>query len=187
MTRWFEDIPVGEIFALGSHTFTAGEIVSFGARFDPQYFHLDAEAARSSHFAGLIASGWHTVCVGHRLFVDALDAESHRITAAGGKPGVAGPSPGVGRMVFRTPVRPGDTVTYQLSITGKRISKSKPGWGILSEELDATNQDGALVYHSEFAGFVMRRNYRPSLPQRLGMWMASAPGLRRLVARAARR
>jgi len=181
MTRWFEDIPVGEVFDLGSHTFTEAEIIRFGTRFDPQYFHLDADASAHTHFGGIIASGWHTACVGHRHLVDALDAESERIRAAGGKPGIAGPSPGVDHMTFKTPVRPGDTVHYALTIADKRISKSKRGWGILSERIEATNQNGELVYRAELAGFVMRRNYRPTLSARFGMWMATTPVLRHLI------
>jgi hypothetical protein len=36
MTRWFEDIVENETFALGSHTFTAEEIIRFGKLYDPQ-------------------------------------------------------------------------------------------------------------------------------------------------------
>ena len=75
MTRWYEDIAVGEPFPLGSHDFTEAEIIRFAQLYDPQYFHLDPEAARQSHFGGLVASGWHTVTVGHRHMVDALFAE----------------------------------------------------------------------------------------------------------------
>jgi acyl dehydratase len=67
MTRWFEHIVIGEVFPLGEHVFTADEIVRFGKLYDTQYFHTDPEAATHSHFGGLVASGWHTVVVGHRL------------------------------------------------------------------------------------------------------------------------
>src|SRR5690606_33277949 len=64
MTRWFEDIVIDEAFSLGSHTFEQAEIIAFARQYDPQYFHLDPEAAKHSHFGGLVASGWHTVSVG---------------------------------------------------------------------------------------------------------------------------
>lgn len=35
---------------LGSHTFTAEEIVTFARKYDPQRFHVDPEAARHSNF-----------------------------------------------------------------------------------------------------------------------------------------
>ena len=84
MTRWFEDIVENESFPLGSHTFTAEEIIRFGKLYDPQYFHIDPEAAKHSHFGGLVASGWHTVSIGHRKMVDALEAEEDRLRAEGG-------------------------------------------------------------------------------------------------------
>ncbi len=117
MTRWFEDITIDEVFALGSHHFTEAEIIHFGKLYDPQYFHIDPEAAKFSHFGGLVASGWHTVSVGHRRMVDALFAEEDRLRGLGQEPGVSGPSPGVNRMDFKAPVRPGDTVTYTLVVT----------------------------------------------------------------------
>ena len=107
-----EDIVIDESFPLGSKTFTEEEIIRFGKLYDPQYFHVDPEAAKHSHFGGLIASGWHTVAVGHRKMVDALFAEEERLRGLGQEPGVSGPSPGVNTMQFKAPVRPGDTVTY---------------------------------------------------------------------------
>jgi len=182
VTRWFEDIALNEPFPLGSHTFTTEEIIRFGKLYDPQYFHTDPEAAKHSHFGGLIASGWHTVSMGHRKMVDELFAEEDRIRAAGGEPGVSGPSPGVNRMEFKAPVRPGDTVSYTLTVTDKRRSNSIPGWGLLFNKLDAINQRGELVYHAELVGFSKLRDYRAPLKLRLLMALTRVPGLKRLLA-----
>lgn len=181
MTRWFEDIVVDEAFPLGSHTFTAEEIIRFGSHYDPQYFHTDPDAARHSHFGGLIASGWHTVSVGHRKMVDALFAEEERLRALGREPGISGPSPGVNKMDFRAPVRPGDTVTYTLTVTGKRPSNSLPGWGLLFNQLNAVNQHGALVYHAELVGFSKLRDYRMPIRLRMLQALTRLPGLGRLL------
>ncbi|MDP1731640.1 MAG: MaoC family dehydratase [Devosia sp.] len=181
MTRWFEDIVVDDAFPLGSHTFTAEEIIRFGTLYDPQYFHVDPEAARHSHFGGLVASGWHTVSVGHRKMVDALFAEEERLRALGQEPGVSGPSPGVNKMDFKAPVRPGDTVTYTLTVTGKRPSNSIPGWGLLFNTLDAVNQNGELVYHAELVGFSKLRDFRTPVRLRLLMALTRVPGLRKLL------
>jgi acyl dehydratase len=165
VTRWFEDIDLNEAFPLGAYTFTEAEIIRFGKLYDPQYFHTDPEAARHSHFGGLVASGWHTVTVGHRLMVDALFAEEERLRGIGEEPGVSGPSPGVNKMQFKAPVRPGDTVSYTLTVTGKRPSNSIPGWGLLFNQLDAVNERGELVYHAELVGFSKLRDYK--MPLRL--------------------
>ena len=68
--RYWDDYEVGTKFPLGSTSFTAQEIVEFARQFDPQSFHVDAEAARDSMFGGLIASGWHVAAKLMRLFVD---------------------------------------------------------------------------------------------------------------------
>ena len=182
MTRWFEDIGIDEPFPLGSHHFTEAEIIDFGKLYDPQYFHIDPEAAKFSHFGGLVASGWHTVSVGHRSMVDALFAEEDRLRGLGQEPGVSGPSPGVNRMDFKAPVRPGDTVTYTLIVTGKRPSNSIPGWGLLFNSLDAVNQHGELVYHAELVGFSKLRDYKMPLRLRLLMALTRLPLLGKVLA-----
>lgn len=175
MTRWFEDIIIDEVFPLGSHTFSEDEIIRFARLYDPQYFHIDPEAAKASHFGGLVASGWHTVSVGHRKMVDALDAEADRLKAEGREPGVSGPSPGVNSMDFKAPVRPGDTVTYELVVTDKRPSNSLPGWGLLFNRLTAKNQHGELVYRAEIVGFSKLRDYRAPLKLKLLLALTKVP------------
>jgi acyl dehydratase len=181
MTRWFEDITIGEPFPLGSHEFAEAEIIRFGKLYDPQYFHVDPDAAKFSHFGGLVASGWHTVSVGHRQMVDALFAEEERLRGLGQEPGVPGPSPGVNSMQFKAPVRPGDTVTYTLTVTGKRPSNSIPGWGLLFNTIEASNQRGELVYHAELVGFSKLRDYRMPLGLRLLMALTRVPLLGKLL------
>jgi acyl dehydratase len=183
MTRWYEDLAEGEVFPLGSHSFTEAEIVRFGKLYDPQYFHVDPEAAKAGPFGGIVASGWHTAAAGHRLMVDALDAEAVRLRALGQEPGVSGPSPGVNAAEFKAPVRPGDTISYTLTVTGKRASASLPGWGVLLNDMRATNQRGELVYRAELVSFTKRRDYK--MPLRLWALLALSrlPGLGGLARR----
>ena len=58
--RYYEDFTVGEVTEVGPVSVSEEEIVAFAARYDPQPFHIDPEAATSGPFGGLIASGWHT-------------------------------------------------------------------------------------------------------------------------------
>lgn len=183
MTRWFEDLVIDEVFPLGDHTFTEAEIIRFASLYDPQYFHVDPAAAKLSHFGGLVASGWHTVSVGHRKMVDALDAEAQRLRDLGQEPGVSGPSPGVNAMEFKAPVRPGDTITYSLAVTSKRPSNSIPGWGLLFNRLEATNQHGELVYRAEVVGFSKLLDYRQPLRLKLLQALTKLPLIAHLVRR----
>jgi acyl dehydratase len=175
MTRWFENIVLDEVFELGSHTFSEGEIVAFATAYDPQYFHLDPTLAAHSHFGGIVASGWHTAAVGHRKMVDALDAEEARLRAMGETPGVSGPSPGGSKIAFDNPVRPGDTIAYTLSVYHKRLSNSLPGWGLLFNRMTGINQRGEQVYLSEFVGFSKLRDYRPDLRTRTALALRKLP------------
>jgi len=52
-------------------------IVAFASRFDPQPYHLDAEAAEQSIFGGLCASGWHIAALATRLVSETLLKNGH--------------------------------------------------------------------------------------------------------------
>lgn len=181
MTQWFEDIVVNETHELGTHTFHLAEMIKFSKMYDNQYFHTDPELADHSHFGGLIASGWHTACVGHRYMVDFLFEIERQLLDADKKPGVSGPSPGINSMTFTTPVRDGDTVKYQMTITSKRASASVQGWGILIVQIKATNQRDELVYTQESAGFSKLRDFKPTLKMRFMEWAIKQPMLRKFL------
>ena len=68
-----DDVMIGARVALGSRLFTAEDILSFAAKYDPQPFHLSDEGAARSHFGRLSASGWHTAATYMRLFIDTRD------------------------------------------------------------------------------------------------------------------
>ncbi len=94
-----DDLQAGQTFALGSRSVSREEILAFAGAWDPQPFHLDDEAARAGIYGQLIASGWHTVCVFMRLFVDGL---LNRAAAIG--------SPGIDELRWLKPVYAGDTL-----------------------------------------------------------------------------
>ncbi|WP_375457625.1 MaoC/PaaZ C-terminal domain-containing protein [uncultured Enterovirga sp.] len=65
-----DDLGVGQRFRSAGHLVTTEDIKRFAREFDPQPFHLDEEAAKSSFFGGLAASGWHTAAITMRLIVE---------------------------------------------------------------------------------------------------------------------
>jgi MaoC like domain len=67
---YLEDLHVGQRFAAGPVAVSADEIKSFAAEFDPQPFHLDEVAAKTTLFKGLAASGWHTAVLTMRMLTD---------------------------------------------------------------------------------------------------------------------
>ena len=144
--RYWDDYEVGQHFELGSTSFTADEIVDFARQFDPQGFHVDADAAQQSMFGSLIASGWHVNAKLMRLFVD--NYVDHR-TALG--------SPGVDEIRWLKPGRPGDTLTAWVECAAKVPSKSRPEMGVVHEHWQATNQKGELVMTAKGINMVRRR------------------------------
>ena len=59
--RYLDDFRVGERFVTGGVTVTEALIMDFGLVYDPQPFHIDAAAAKETHFGGLVASGFQTL------------------------------------------------------------------------------------------------------------------------------
>jgi acyl dehydratase len=65
--RKFEDLQIGETRVSSPRTVTEAEIVAFARQYDPQWFHTDPEAARQSHFGGVVASGIHTLALWRQM------------------------------------------------------------------------------------------------------------------------
>lgn len=145
-SNYFEDRVIGETADLGSHTFAKDEIVAFAREFDPQPFHLDEEAAKSSLFGALCASGWHTAAHYIRLSVALRQGIEAKIRAAGGKVAIYGPSPGFKNVRWLKPVYVGDTITYRNRTTEKIDLKSRPERGLIVSETQGRNQKGEIVF-----------------------------------------
>jgi acyl dehydratase len=144
--RYWEDFRVGDVAELGEVGVTAGEIVSFARRYDPQPFHVDDDAAACGPFGGLIASGWHTAALFMGMFVRAVLLDSASMG-----------SPGVEELRWTAPVRPGDTLTGRVTVTGVQPSSTNPGRGTVFTTSEVFNQDGQLVMTLKARGFFARR------------------------------
>jgi acyl dehydratase len=146
MTAFFEDVAVGDVAVLGQYEFTPDEIKRFARRYDPQVFHLDEAAAAASHFGALCASGWHTAAVWMKLMIAHQERQAAEARVAGQQVAALGPSPGFRDLKWLKPVYAGDVLTYESRITGKRVSGSRPGWGLVTQENSAVNQKGERVF-----------------------------------------
>jgi acyl dehydratase len=130
---YLDDLRVGQRFTSGSHTLDEAQIKSFAAQFDPQPFHLDVEAANSSLFAGLVASGWHTASITMRLLV------------CGGAP-IAGGVVGAGvEISWPRPTRPGDVLQVDSEVIEVTPSRSRMNRGIVTMRSETRNQRGEVV------------------------------------------
>jgi acyl dehydratase len=127
--RYFDDFEIGEAFVSPGITLTEGLILDFALLYDPQPFHIDAEAAKASNYGGLIASGFQTMAIGFRAFL---------MTGVLAKCSLG--SPGLDELRWLKPVRPGDTLHTRLTVLEKRPSRSKPDRGILVSDMRILNQ-----------------------------------------------
>jgi len=134
--NFYEDIEIGRRREVGAYTFTAEAIKKFAAKYDPQRFHLDEEEGRKSLFEGLAASGWHVGSVCMKMMVTDGQRRMREAVARGEKVAVYGPSPGFRDLRWIRPVLAGDTITFSTGIESKRVSGSRPGWGIIEARTD---------------------------------------------------
>ena len=144
---FFEDFTVGDVLELGTYEMTESEIIDFGRRFDPQYFHTDPEAALDSPFGGLIASGWHTCSAWARLWIDTV------MSKADGRG-----SSGMQEVRWHEPVRPGDSLTATVEILDARPSARHADRGTVFIGCTMTNQHGRVVFTCHGRGMFGRRH-----------------------------
>lgn len=129
-----EDIRPGAVYGSGHHLVTAEDICDFAAQWDPQVFHMDADAAMDTFFRGLVASGWHTGAMTMRLLV------TGEFQPLGGIIGG-----GIEELKWFRPVRPGDVLTIRTEILEVRPMKSRPGYGIVRVRVTTVDMDGQPV------------------------------------------
>ncbi|MGA2392671.1 MAG: MaoC family dehydratase [Candidatus Lustribacter sp.] len=134
MARYLEDLKPGQAYESRRHTITQDEIVKFAREFDPQPFHTDPEAAKTSFFGKLIASGWHTAALTMKMLTEA------DIDIAGGIIGA-----GMEELRWPVPLVPGDTIHVRVEILDSRASKSRPAIGIVRARIQALREDGMAV------------------------------------------
>lgn len=143
---YYEDLWIGQRFVSGTHQIDEQQIIAFASQFDPQPFHTDPEAAKSTYFQGLVASGWHTAAITMRLLIDS------GLTIPGGMIG------GAAEATWPRPTRPGDTLHVVVEVTEMRPLKSRPDRGLVTIRSETLNQNGEVSQTLIAKLFVPRRN-----------------------------
>ncbi|MGE2817445.1 MaoC/PaaZ C-terminal domain-containing protein [Mycobacterium heidelbergense] len=109
-----DDLQVGQIFSLGSWTFSTEEIMAFGRLWDPLPIHVDTRAAAASRFGELVASGIHVVAVMQRLTTDAVYRRSSLVAGRG-----------IQKAWLTSPVRAGVTLHGEVGVQDVRLRVHK--------------------------------------------------------------
>ena len=130
---YLDDLTVGDRFQSGEHALDEAQIKAFAAQFDPQPFHLDDSAARSTLFGGLAASGWHTAAITMRLQV------TTGLPIAGGIIGAGG------ELSWPRPTRATDVLHVVSEVVQIQPSRSRPDRGIVTVRSETRNQHGDVL------------------------------------------
>ena len=144
---YFDDLEVGEETLFGHYDVTREEVLEFAAKYDPQPFHLDDDAAAQTHFGRLAASGWHTCAMTMAVIA--------RHVVDTGQAGLG--SPGIDELRWLKPVYPGDRLTVRGKVIEATPSRSKPHIGVIRSLNTVTNQDDVKVMTFTSIVMMLRR------------------------------
>ena len=145
-TRYFEDLEPGEYAESAPVTVSQDEIVDFASRYDPQYFHMNPEAAKSHpQFGQVVASGIHILAIWRQ--------RDHEIT--GDIRWICGIS--WDKLRWNKPMRAGDSVRARAKLLEKRDSASRPERGVVVYRYALVNQDDDELFYCTSTNYVERR------------------------------
>jgi len=145
---YWEDFIPGWEYESPPRTLSAQQITAFAREYDPQSYHTDEEAAKSSPFGGLIASGWHTCSVAMRLMCDGYLLQTSCIG-----------SPGLDELRWLKPVRPGDALRLRTTVLDQIPSQKDPARGTVKFRWDVLNQKDEVV-----CSMTGRQHFRRRMP-----------------------
>ncbi|WP_059103111.1 MaoC/PaaZ C-terminal domain-containing protein [Shouchella shacheensis] len=137
----FEEFSIGDHYVTETVTVTKEEIIEFAEKYDPQYFHIDEEAAKESPYGSLIASGFHSLAVVWAEWVrkDILGSDCLG---------------GVGAEIqWKAPVRPNDQLTGEFTVVDKKQA-SNGKRGLLTIDVVIKNQNEQKILTSNTDVFV---------------------------------
>lgn len=146
---YWEDLRPGRRFDLGVTAIDGDEMVAFARRFDPQWYHVDEKLAADSEFGGLIASGFFTVSLFMRAYVDGLLSRA-----------AAAASPGMEELRWLAPVRAGDRLAVTLEVLERTPARAKPDCGTVTLQGTMTRlaEPAEDVLRTRFRGWFLRRD-----------------------------
>ncbi len=143
---YFEDFAVGQIYETPAETLEQNDIIQFGKRYANLPYHTDPQAARKTAFGGLVAPGYQTAALTFGLFVD---LGLFRASGMG--------SPGIDRLRWLKPVRPGDTLHVAAEVIEVSPAQAEGGRDAVRFRYDTINQDGETVMTVISLHFLKRR------------------------------
>lgn len=146
---YFEDFHVGRKFETESATLSEADIIDFGRRYAPLPYHTDPAAAQDTMFKGVVAAGFQTAALCFGLFVR---TGAFRVAGMG--------SPGIDKLRWLKPVRPGDTLRVIAEVIESSPAVATGGRDAIRMKYDTLNQRGEIVMTLTSLHFLRRRPAR---------------------------
>jgi acyl dehydratase len=128
---YFEELAQGQVIDTASHVVTAEEMASFALAYDPQPIHMDPDGASQGAFDRPIASGFQTMSIAWRLWVDAVMQDQGRagITLTDG--------------TFHRPVFAGTEIRARVRIDEHRVTTR--GHGLITMAFEVFGDDELVL------------------------------------------
>lgn len=149
---YLEDFLPGVVHESPPHKISEEEAIEFARRYDPQYFHLDPEAAKNSAFGELVCGGFQTASLSWALAL---------------KSGMFADCPlagiGIEELRWLAPVRPGETLRCRFSMLDWRVSKTRPDAGVSRMRYELFTADERRVFTMVMIQLMRLRPAAPAL------------------------
>jgi len=132
---WFEEVDTGVVYQHSpGRTLTEADNTFFSTlTMNPQALHLDAAFSAGTEFGERLVNSLLTMSVLVGLSVGHLTQ------------GTLVANLGFSDVAFPAPVRLGDTIYGESTVLEKRLSRSRPGQGVVTFRHVARNQHGDIV------------------------------------------
>lgn len=150
---FFEDAEPGVPSRSRGYTVSEAEVIRFASEWNPEPYHIDPEAARANPIGRIFAAGPHLIAICTRL---ANERRPRPVTVAG---------MGWDELRFLQPVFPGDTLCAEITPLSKRLSQSRPGFGIVVYGMRLLNQRDEAVLTYRVTALLECRAHRESAAQ----------------------
>lgn len=139
-----EQIPVGYRSVIGTWQLNPDDVIAFARAWDPQPFHVDADAAAESVFGELVASSLHIFAICTRLFFDHEDQIA--VMAMLGKD----------KIRLHQPARAWDQLIYRTECIANTPSATRPDRGVIVLADEVVRDSGETVMTQEVTLMVRR-------------------------------
>jgi len=139
----YEEFSIGQTFRSADYVLTFEHMIEFSRNYDPQPLHLDEEFAASGPFGQLIASGFMSLALAWKLWIELGHHETH------GQGGIA-----LQDVRWFAPLLPDTTLHTEVTVADLRISSK--GRGIITYDISLVDDSDQILTRFITVGLVER-------------------------------